>query len=75
LDVTIQKQILNLLTNLQHKFNLAYVLITHDIAVVQAMAHRIMVLQQGKVVEQGETESLIQNPQHAYTKNLINAAF
>ena len=75
LDVTIQKQVLSLLTNLQHKFNLAYVLITHDLAVVQAMSHRLMVLQNGAIVEQGDTQLVIQHPQHAYTKNLINAAF
>jgi len=75
LDVTIQKQVLSLLTNLQHKFNLAYVLITHDLAVVQAMSHRLMVLQNGAIVEQGDTQLVIAHPQHAYTKNLINAAF
>ncbi|SMC48032.1 ABC transporter ATP-binding protein [Polynucleobacter kasalickyi] len=75
LDVTIQKQVLALLTDLQHKFNLAYVLITHDISVVQAMSHRLMVLQNGAVVEQGDTQTLISNPAHPYTKNLINAAF
>jgi microcin C transport system ATP-binding protein len=75
LDVTIQKQVLSLLTNLQHKFNLAYVLITHDLAVVQAMSHRLMVLQNGEIIEQGDTQLVIQHPQHAYTKNLINAAF
>jgi microcin C transport system ATP-binding protein len=75
LDVTIQKQVLALLTDLQHKFNLAYVLITHDLSVVQAMSHRLMVLQNGAIVEQGDTQELISNPQHQYTKNLVNAAF
>ncbi|WP_108646271.1 ABC transporter ATP-binding protein [Polynucleobacter rarus] len=75
LDVTIQKQVLSLLTDLQHKFNLAYVLITHDLAVVQAMSHRLMVLQNGAIIEQGDTQLVISHPQHAYTKNLINAAF
>jgi len=75
LDVTIQKQVLALLTDLQHKFNLAYVLITHDLSVVQAMSHRLMVLQNGAIVEQGDTQELISNPQHPYTKNLVNAAF
>jgi microcin C transport system ATP-binding protein len=75
LDVTIQKQVLSLLTDLQLKYNLAYVFITHDLAVVQAMSHRLMVLQNGAVVEQGDTQEVIQHPQHTYTRNLINAAF
>jgi len=75
LDVTIQKQVLSLLTDLQHKFNLAYVLITHDLGVVQAMSHRLMVLQNGAIVEQGDTQVVISHPQHEYTQNLINAAF
>ena len=75
LDVTIQKQVLKLLTELQHKFNLAYVLITHDISVVQAMSHRLMVLQNGAIVEHGDTQEIISRPQHPYTKNLINSAF
>ena len=75
LDVTIQKQILNLLTDLQHKFNLAYVLITHDIAVVQAMSHRLMVLQHGEVVEQGDASEVISHPKHPYTESIIKLAF
>jgi microcin C transport system ATP-binding protein len=75
LDVTIQKQVLGLLTDLQQKYNLAYIFISHDIAVVRAMSHRMLVLKEGQVVEFGETEDLIQNPKNAYTKNLIREAF
>jgi microcin C transport system ATP-binding protein len=75
LDVTIQKQVLTLLTDLQHKYNLAYIFISHDIAVVRAMSHRIMVLQQGDIVEFGATEEIIGSPQSAYTQNLIKEAF
>jgi microcin C transport system ATP-binding protein len=75
LDVTIQKQVLALLTDLQQKYNLAYIFISHDIAVVRAMSHRIMVLQHGDVVEFGETEEIIKSPKSAYTRQLIHEAF
>ena len=74
LDVSIQKQVLALLTELQKKYNLAYVMISHDLAVIRAMSHQIMVLKEGKVVEFGETEALITHPKQAYTKQLFNAA-
>jgi microcin C transport system ATP-binding protein len=75
LDVTIQKQVLALLTDLQQKYNLAYIFISHDIAVVRAMSHRIMVLQHGDIVEFGETEEIIKAPKSAYTQQLIYEAF
>ena len=75
LDVTIQKQVLVLLTDLQRKYNLAYIFISHDIAVVRAMSHQMMVLKEGRVVEFGETESLISSPQSTYTQHLIAEAF
>jgi microcin C transport system ATP-binding protein len=74
LDVSIQKQVLALLTELQKKYNLAYVMISHDLAVIRAMSHQIMVLKEGKVVEFGETEVLIAHPKQAYTKQLFTAA-
>ncbi len=74
LDVSIQKQVLALLTELQKKYNLAYVMISHDLAVIRAMSHQIMVLKEGKVVEFGETEALIAHPKQAYTKQLFTAA-
>lgn len=74
LDVSIQKHVLALLTALQKKYNLAYVMISHDLAVIRAMSHQIMVLKEGKVVEFGETEAMIAHPKQAYTKQLFTAA-
>jgi microcin C transport system ATP-binding protein len=74
LDVSIQKQVLALLTELQKKYNLAYLMISHDLAVIRAMSHEIMVLKEGRVVEFGDTETLIQHPRQAYTKALFTAA-
>jgi len=74
LDVTIQKQILVLLSELQKKYNLAYLMISHDLAVIRAMSHEVMVLKGGRVVEFGDTETLIQHPRQAYTKELFSAA-
>ena len=74
LDVSIQKQVLALLTELQKKYNLAYLLISHDLAVIRAMSHEVMVLKGGKVVEFGDTETLIKQPRQTYTKELFAAA-
>jgi len=74
LDVSIQFQVLQLLTGLQKKYGLSYVLISHDIAVVRALSHSVMVMKDGKVVEAGETLSLLQDPQHPYTRSLIQAS-
>ena len=74
LDVSIQKQVLALLTELQKKYNLAYLMISHDLAVIRAMSHEVMVLKEGKVVEFGDTETLIHHPRQVYTKALFAAA-
>jgi microcin C transport system ATP-binding protein len=74
LDVSIQKQVLALLSELQKKYNLAYLMISHDLAVIRAMSHDLMVLKDGKVIEFGDTESLIKNPKQVYTKELFAAA-
>jgi microcin C transport system ATP-binding protein len=71
LDVSIQRQILELLQKLQKKHALCYVLITHDLAVVRAMAHEVLVLSQGDVVEQGPMEQVLDAPQAPYTKTLV----
>ena len=73
LDVTIQKQILDLLMALQQKLGMAILIITHDLNVVQRYADRILVMQQGKVVEQGDTLTLFNAPNHPYTNTLLNA--
>lgn len=75
LDRAVQSEVIELLRGLQQRHNLAYVFISHDLKVVRAMSHRIYVMYQGKVVEQGETEKVYQNPQHPYTKKLLSAAF
>ena len=74
LDVSIQKQVLALLTELQKKYNLAYLMISHDLAVIRAMSHEVMVLKAGRVVEFGDTETMIQHPRQTYTKELFTAA-
>jgi len=74
LDVSIQKQVLALLSSLQKKYNLAYLIISHDLAVIRAMSHELMVLRRGEVVEYGETEAMIANPKQPYTKALFAAA-
>jgi len=74
LDVSIQKQVLALLTELQKKYNLAYLMISHDLAVIRAMSHEVMVLKAGRVVEFGDTETLIKHPHQAYTQELFAAA-
>ncbi|MDO5623740.1 MAG: dipeptide ABC transporter ATP-binding protein [Pseudomonadota bacterium] len=73
LDVTIQKQVLALLQTLQKERGLAYLLITHDVDVVRAMAHDVMVLKDGEVVEHGPAAAVLEQPQNAYTQKLLAA--
>jgi len=74
LDVSVQKQVLSLLQDLQRRHGLSYLLITHDLRVIRAMAHRVLVLREGRVVEQGETLDLLANPREDYTRTLVEAA-
>ncbi len=74
LDVSIQQQILRLLSDLQKRHRLSYVFISHDLTVVSAMAHRILVMKDGAVVEEGETAQLLARPTHPYTRQLFEAA-
>ena len=73
LDATTQLQVLQLLQKLQRERGLSYLLITHDVSVIRAMAHHVMVMQAGKVVEAGTFEQVLNNPQAAYTKILVGA--
>jgi len=73
LDVTVQAQILKLLKELQAEFGMAMLLITHDLGIVRHMADKVVVMQRGKAVEQGDAKEIFANPQHAYTKLLLTA--
>lgn len=75
LDLSIQKQILELLVSLQKAKGLTYVLISHDLAVMRAMAHRVLVMRHGNIVEFGPTEHVLQRPRQPYTQSLLDAAF
>ena len=75
LDVSIQQQVLKLLANLQQKYNLGYVFISHDLEVIGAMAHRVAVMQDGAVVESGEVSDIFTRPSHPYTQKLLKAVW
>ncbi|OZB50045.1 MAG: microcin ABC transporter ATP-binding protein, partial [Thiomonas sp. 15-63-373] len=74
LDVTVQQQVLDLLAALQQRHGLAYVLISHDLSVIGALSHRVLVLHQGKVVEQGPTDAVLRAPRQPYTQALLAAS-
>jgi microcin C transport system ATP-binding protein len=75
LDMSVQAQIIELLRKLQKNHDLAYLFISHDLKVIRAMAHEILVMQNGRIVEQGPTEEILNNPKASYTKTLMAAAF
>ncbi|MEM7270281.1 MAG: ABC transporter ATP-binding protein [Pseudomonadota bacterium] len=75
LDMTVQTQIIDMLRGLQQKYDLAYIFISHDLKVVRALSHRVLVMRKGEVVEQGDAVEVIDAPTHEYTKELMAAAF
>lgn len=75
LDMSVQAQIVDLLRELQDKHDLAFLFISHDLKVVRALANSVIVMRNGKVVEQGSSQQIFSSPKTAYTKALIAAAF
>lgn len=75
LDLSIQAQIIDLLRDLRRKRGLSYLFISHDLKVVRALCHNVIVMQHGKVMEMGPTEKVLTNPETAYTRRLVDAAF
>ncbi len=75
LDRTIQQQVIELLLRLQKEYKLSYLFISHDLRVVKALCHKVVVMKEGKILEAGDCESLYENPQHPYTKELLETAY
>ncbi|KAA1248298.1 ABC transporter ATP-binding protein, partial [Mycobacterium simiae] len=73
LDVSIQAGIINLLLDLQEQFKLSYLFVSHDLSVVKHLAHQVVVMYAGAIVEQGSSEEVFNNPQHEYTRRLLGA--
>jgi peptide/nickel transport system ATP-binding protein len=73
LDVSIQAGIINLLLDLQRTFGLSYLFVSHDLSVVKHLAHRVAVMYRGTIVEQGDSEQVLANPRHDYTRRLLAA--
>jgi peptide/nickel transport system ATP-binding protein len=75
LDLSVQAQIIDLLRGLQDERGLSYLFISHDLKVVRALCHRVMVMQHGNIVEQGPVSEVLSKPKTAYTERLVRAAF
>ena len=75
LDVSVQSQIVDLLRDLQTRYGLAYIFISHDLRVVRAMSDEVMVMKDGKIVERGTVDQIFDSPKTEYTRSLIAAAF
>ena len=75
LDVSVQSQIVELLREVQLRYNLVYLFISHDLKVIRALAHDLVVMHHGTVVEQGEARKIFESPKHEYTRTLMDAAF
>ena len=75
LDRTVQKEVLELLRSLQSEFSLSYIFISHDLAVIKVMADYVMVMKDGKIIEEGVTQEIFESPKQDYTKSLITSSF
>jgi microcin C transport system ATP-binding protein len=75
IDRSVQHQVLGLLADIQQRHGLSYLFISHDLKVVRAMSHRLLVMRNGRLVEYGDTERVFQQPESDYTRMLIDAAF
>jgi microcin C transport system ATP-binding protein len=75
LDMSVQAQIVDLLRLLQQRHGIGYLFISHDLKVVRALAHHVVVLRQGRVVEEGPADEIFARPREAYTRALMDAAF
>ena len=73
LDVSIQAQVVNLMMELQEEYGLSYLFISHDMAVIERVCHRVAVMYLGEIVELGSRSQVFENPQHPYTKKLMKA--
>ena len=73
LDVSVRGHVLDLMLELQEEMGLAYLFISHDMAVVERMSHRVAVMRGGEIVEQGSRRAVFENPQHVYTQALLDA--
>ena len=74
LDVTVQKRVLDLLRTLQQEYGYACLFITHDLGIVQEVAHNLAVIKSGEIVEQGSVSEVLVHPRHAYTRTLLDAS-
>ncbi|POF59986.1 microcin C ABC transporter ATP-binding protein, partial [Vibrio vulnificus] len=75
LDRSVQLTVIDLLKDLQKKYNIGYLFISHDLSVVKALSDRVLVMQKGEVMEQGSADDIFHQPQSDYTKKLISASF
>ncbi len=73
LDVSVQAQVLNLMMDLQERYGLTYIIISHDLSVVRHVTDRVAVMEEGSIVEQGDTGDIFDRPQHPYTEDLLNS--